>query len=115
MGWNSGEIRVEERLSWGWERRGCRPERSSQRGEKENKKRSSRGGEGRGRKYSGMNPRKRKGSFSLQRPEEMNKGKGDNRYYEVEGSDMEGYCKLSGTERGSGIGGEREVGAAPWG
>lgn len=50
-----------------------------------------------------MSPRKRKVPLP-QQPEEMNKGEGDNRYFEVWGSDLwSAPCKLSGTERGSGI------------
>lgn len=44
-------------------------------------------GEGRGIKCSGINLRKRKGSF-FQRQEEMNTGKGDNRYFEEDESDL---------------------------
>lgn len=72
-------------------------------------------GEGRGIKCSGINPRKRKGSF-FQRQKEINTGKGDNRYFEEDESDLwSESVTLSGTERGSGMWGKEKVGAAPWG
>lgn len=91
---------MEERLSWEWEALGCEPERSIQHTEKTRRDLPREGKGGAGSVQTGT----LESGVLLQRPEEMNQEKGDDRHFEVEGSALwSGSCKLSGTESGSGI------------
>lgn len=88
---------MEERLSWEWEALGCEPERSIQHRKKTRRDLPREGKGGAGSVQAGA----QESGVLLQRPEEMNKEKGDGRHFEVDL--WSGSPELSGTERGNGI------------